>query len=76
MKFVSEVYSYNVIFICFQWSFGVLMWELFTRGAHPYTDISNNEVKSYLLSGKRLEKTDGMPNLMLVFSRRLRNIIH
>jgi len=39
-----------------QWSFGVLMWELVTRGAVPYADIENWEVANFVQSGKRLQQ--------------------
>lgn len=36
------------------WSFGVLLWELVTRGAVPFSDLENWEVGGYIQSGKRL----------------------
>ena len=42
------------LFVYFQWSFGVMIWELITRGAEPYTDIENWEVANYVKTGKRL----------------------
>lgn len=36
------------------WSFAVVLWELGTLGAFPYTNISNERVLTYLLEGGRL----------------------
>ncbi|CAH1776167.1 unnamed protein product, partial [Owenia fusiformis] len=38
------------------WSFGVLMWEVHTRGGTPYADLESREIKSYVINGRRLEK--------------------
>ena len=39
---------------CVQWSFGVLLWELCTRGSMPYADVAHFDILSYLESGHRL----------------------
>ncbi|KHJ46106.1 protein tyrosine kinase [Trichuris suis] len=36
------------------WSFGVLLWELMTRGAVPYANVDNQDLKSALQCGLRL----------------------
>jgi len=36
------------------WSFGVVLWELMTRGARPYEDVDNSEIRLFLESGRRL----------------------
>jgi hypothetical protein len=43
----------------FQWSFGVLLWEIFSYGAEPY-DGSNDLVK-FVMSGKRLKSPEDTP---------------
>ncbi|CAH1796083.1 unnamed protein product, partial [Owenia fusiformis] len=44
------------------WSYGVLMWELFTRGGTPYADVDTHAIKSWVLSGNRLDKPTNLPN--------------
>ncbi|KAM6436508.1 hepatocyte growth factor receptor isoform 1-T2 [Liasis olivaceus] len=44
------------------WSFGVLLWELMTRGAPPYPDISSFDITVYLLQGRRLLQPEYCPD--------------
>ena len=47
------------------WSFGVIMWELFTLGSAPYPGVDwNFESWKLLREGKRLEKPDYASNAM------------
>src|SRR5690348_14571756 len=44
------------------WSFGIVMWEIFTNGLLPYPTIhSNREVVAFIFSGKRLDKPSSCP---------------
>ncbi|CAD5220166.1 unnamed protein product [Bursaphelenchus okinawaensis] len=43
------------------WSFGVLMFEIFTGGDKPYPDITNEDMVVHLQSGNRLELPDDIP---------------
>ncbi|EDV25126.1 uncharacterized protein TRIADDRAFT_24853, partial [Trichoplax adhaerens] len=43
------------------WSFGVLLWELFTGGLRPYTELRNSEVARKVLKGHYLEKPEFCP---------------
>ncbi len=39
------------------WSYGVLVWEVFSKGEHPYSFLSNKaEIVEYLKQGKRLSQ--------------------
>jgi len=46
------------------WSFGVLLWELFTLGGSPYPGLPANEVYQYLMEGNRMEQPVDCPDEM------------
>ncbi|KJE92389.1 protein tyrosine kinase tec [Capsaspora owczarzaki ATCC 30864] len=43
------------------WSFGVLLWELFSAGCNPYPTLSNAEVMEKVADGYRLPRPDNCP---------------
>ena len=43
------------------WSFGTLMWEVYTYGQLPYTGLSNHEVIDFIKDSKVLERPDNCP---------------
>lgn len=43
------------------WSYGVVLWELMTRGVTPYPDVEACDVKSYLKEGNRMKKPKRCP---------------
>ncbi|KAI3369994.1 hypothetical protein L3Q82_024796 [Scortum barcoo] len=46
------------------WSYGVLMWELLTRGAGPYPDVDPYDITRYLLKGRRLLQPQFCPDTL------------
>lgn len=49
-----------------QWSFGVLLWELMTRGAPPYSDVNSFDITVFLLQGRRLLQPEFCPDALYV----------
>ncbi|XP_069363176.1 tyrosine-protein kinase receptor [Maniola hyperantus] len=43
------------------WSYGVLLWEVFSLGIMPYTGCANREVMQMVSGGGRLERPHGCP---------------
>uniref|UniRef100_H3AD07 Protein kinase domain-containing protein n=1 Tax=Latimeria chalumnae TaxID=7897 RepID=H3AD07_LATCH len=41
---------------CCDWSFGITMWEIFSRGKTPYPGVQNHEMYDFLQEGHRLKK--------------------
>ncbi|KAK3092355.1 hypothetical protein FSP39_001820 [Pinctada imbricata] len=46
------------------WSFGILLWEIFSMGYMPYPGRTNHDVMQYVTSGGRLEPPDKCPQSM------------
>jgi tyrosine-protein kinase Fer len=55
--------------LCDVWSFGVLCWEIFSKGGTPYQGMTNTKAREMLDSGYRMPAPEGtsddMYNLML-----------
>ncbi|XP_038069389.1 plexin-B-like [Patiria miniata] len=43
------------------WSYGVLLWEIFSKGAKPYPGIPNQDVYDFLKSGQRMDAPKNCP---------------
>ncbi|CAG7823667.1 unnamed protein product [Allacma fusca] len=46
------------------WSYGILMWEIFSRGATPYQGMTNSKSREMVEAGYRMPAPDGMPDLI------------
>ena len=52
------------------WSFGVVMWEIFSFAMQPYFGLSNEEVTKHIRMGKHLEKPVDCPDVMYAIMKR------
>ena len=48
------------------WSYGVVLWEVFTFGARPYDKLSNAQVVQSILNGKFLPQPDRCPESVYI----------
>uniref|UniRef100_A0A3Q3PZZ5 Macrophage-stimulating protein receptor n=1 Tax=Monopterus albus TaxID=43700 RepID=A0A3Q3PZZ5_MONAL len=46
------------------WSYGILMWELMTRGASPYPNVDPYDITLYLMKGRRLPQPQFCPDAL------------
>ena len=53
-----------VIWCVFQWSYGVVLWELLTRGVTPYPEVDNWDIIRYLKAGRRMPQPNYCPNML------------
>lgn len=58
----------NIFFIR-SWSFGVLLWEIFSLSGTPYPGIKTGELVKFLRSGERLEKPQFATQEMYILMR-------
>ena len=45
-----------------QWSYGIVLWELMTRGVSPYPEVGNWEIIKYLKPGRRMPQPAYCPD--------------
>ncbi|XP_078571543.1 hepatocyte growth factor receptor-like [Branchiostoma floridae x Branchiostoma japonicum] len=43
------------------WSYGIVLWEIFSGGKTPYPDVRSVHLKSYLKAGNRMERPNKCP---------------
>ncbi|EPQ07268.1 Macrophage-stimulating protein receptor [Myotis brandtii] len=53
-----------------EWSFGVLLWELLTRGAPPYPHIDPFDLTHFLAQGRRLPQPEYCPDALYTVMQR------
>lgn len=52
------------------WSFGILLWEVYSFGKNPYPRVPLKDVSEKVEKGYRMEIPDGCPNTMYIIMQR------
>jgi len=55
--------------LCDVWSFGILMWEVFSAGKTPYSGMTNQEARDKVDNGYRMACPDGCPTAVYSLMR-------
>ncbi|KAK3790566.1 hypothetical protein RRG08_010613 [Elysia crispata] len=56
--------------LCDVWSFGVLMWEIFSCGKSPYAGMTNSRAREWIEEGNRLDSPPNTPDQVYKLMRR------
>ncbi|KAG7213771.1 hypothetical protein KM043_002993 [Ampulex compressa] len=48
--------------LCDVWSYGVLIWEIFSKGGNPYSGMSNSQAREKIDAGYRMPAPDNTPD--------------
>ncbi|XP_015182781.1 PREDICTED: tyrosine-protein kinase Fps85D isoform X2 [Polistes dominula] len=48
--------------LCDVWSYGVLMWEIFSKGGNPYSGMSNSQAREKIDAGYRMPSPENAPD--------------
>ncbi|XP_046830563.1 tyrosine-protein kinase Fer isoform X2 [Vespa crabro] len=48
--------------LCDVWSYGVLMWEIFSKGGNPYSGMSNSQAREKIDAGYRMPAPENTPD--------------
>ncbi|ESO99478.1 hypothetical protein LOTGIDRAFT_113628, partial [Lottia gigantea] len=67
---LESIQSGNFTSMSDVWSYGVLLWELMTRGVNPYPDVDAWDIQRYLMSGRRLPRPEYCPEEFYVIMER------
>ena len=51
----------NYLLSSLRWSYGILLWEIFTLGGSPYPGLPTENLRDFLESGRRMECPEQCP---------------
>ena len=61
-RYHSTTHILRYTSLCDVWSFGVLAWEIFSKGGTPYQGMTNTRARELIDSGYRMPAPDGTPD--------------
>ena len=66
------LWFFEIIFSFFmiRWSFGIVLWEIFTLGGTPYPTVPIEQLMEFLTQGQRMKQPDCCPVEMYAIMRR------
>ncbi|GLV31114.1 FER tyrosine kinase [Carabus blaptoides fortunei] len=56
--------------LCDVWSYGILIWEIFSRGGTPYNGLTNAQARDKIDTGYRMPAPEGTPDQMYCLMNR------
>ena len=61
---ISGVDASTGLRLSLQWSYGVVVWELLTRGCLPYPDVDSFNIRNFVVKGHRMAQPRQSPDDM------------
>ena len=64
LQFIDQSLLQLIVTHAYQWSYAVLLWEIFTKGGQPYQGLECLDIRKYLERGERLLMPRLAPDVM------------
>ena len=64
MSDTAFLWALSVVMRCVCRSYGVVLWEMATLGAHPYQGLANEQIFAFVAGGSTMQAPLGCPQLL------------